>query len=68
MLPIAIPVVVLLVPPAVVYAAITSGLNVTIKLTVAAPTILVTFEDFVLPFANSETATQVPKVAFQITL
>ena len=39
-----------------------------IAATVAAPTILVTLDDLVLPFASSETATQVHKVAFQITL
>ena len=49
-------------------AADASGLNVTIKLTVAAPTIPVTLEDLVFPFANSDTATHANKVAFQITL
>ena len=39
-----------------------------IAATVAAPTILVTLDDLVLPFASSETATQVHKVAFQTTL
>lgn len=42
--------------------AIASGLNATIKLTVAAPTMPVTLDDLVFPFANLETAPYADKV------
>ena len=58
---------ILLAPPAV-YAACAVELKVTINVSATDPTVKVVFDDFVLPFAISETATQVPRVAFQITL
>ena len=55
-------------PPPQLPHAVAVGLKLTIKIRVVLPRRVVTVEDFVLALANSDTAIQVPKLAFQITL